>query len=89
MKYTPCNELEYYFPEDYQYNDCIFSEDEFKLSKIKWIIDNKLTNNEKIFFLIFVENYSNYTKTSKIIGCSTPTLKKYINLINKKIKSYL
>ena len=89
MKYTPCNELEYYFPEDYQYNDCIFSEDEFKLSKIKWIIDNKLTNNEKIFFLIFVENYSNYTKTSKIIGCSTPTIKKYINLINKKIKSYL
>ena len=89
MKYTPCNELEYYYPEDYQYNDCIFSEDEFKLSKIKWIIDNKLTNNEKIFFLIFVENYSNYTKTSKIIGCSTPTLKKYINLINKKIKSYL
>lgn len=89
MKYTPCNELEYYFPEDYQYNDCIFSEDEFKLSKIKWIIDNKLTNNEKIFFLIFVDNYSNYTKTSKIIGCSTPTLKKYINLINKKIKSYL
>ena len=89
MKYTPCNELEHYFPEDYQYNDCIFSEDEFKLSKIKWIIDNKLTNNEKIFFLIFVENYSNYTKTSKIIGCSTPTLKKYINLINKKIKSYL
>ena len=89
MKYTPCNELEYYFPEDYRYNDCIFSEDEFKLSKIKWIIDNKLTNNEKIFFFFFVENYSNYTKTSKIIGCSTPTLKKYINLINKKIKSYL
>lgn len=89
MKYIQYNEMEYYYPEDYCYDNDIFNNDDFLLSKIKWIIDKKLTINERTLFLIFVNNYSNYSKTSKILGCSTPTLKKYINLINNKIKYYL
>ena len=74
-----------YYPEDYSYDESIFNDNEFYVSKIKWILDNKLPHNERALFLIFTENMSNYAKTSKQINCSIPTLRKYIGMIRQKI----
>lgn len=29
---------------EYEYNDSIFNEEDFKISKIKWIVENKLSH---------------------------------------------
>lgn len=78
-----------YYPEDYSYDDSVFTDNEYSLNKIKWILDNKLTHNERALFLLFTENLSNYAKTSKQLNCSIPTLRKYIALIRTKITNYL
>ena len=57
----------------------------FSGTKIKWILDNRLSHTERALFLIFTENMSNYAKTSKQINCSIPTLRKYIGMIRQKI----
>lgn len=74
-----------YYPEDYSYSEDAFCKDEFKISKIKWILDNILSTNERTIFLTFTNNDSNYAKTSRIIHCSIPTLRKYISNIRLKI----
>lgn len=78
-----------YYPEDFNYSMDILNQDEYRISKIKWVIDNKLTTNERTIFLTFTHNYSNYAKTSRIVKCSIPTLRKYISLIRTKIISNL
>lgn len=84
----PLPEYQYY-PEDFCFNDDIWDEDDDKIRRIKWIIDNKLSIGDKNIFLLYTHNSSNYHKLSRILGCSVTTARNKICIIRNKIKSYL
>ena len=79
-----------YYPEDYSLdvND-IFNEDSEQIRKIKWIIDNKLTDSEKTIFLMYTERNSSASATAKVLHCTPATVRNYINRIRQKIKENL
>ena len=79
-----------YYPEDYSLdvND-IFNEDSEQIRKIKWIIDNKLTDSEKTIFLMYTERNSSASATAKVLNCTPATVRNYINRIRQKIKDNL
>ena len=79
-----------YYPEDYSLdvND-IFNEDSEQIRKIKWIIDNKLTDSEKTIFLMYTERNSSASATAKVLHCTPATVRNYINRIRQKIKDNL
>lgn len=78
-----------YYVEDFQFNDDIWDCDDFKIRKIKWIIDNKLSVGEKEIFLLYAHNDSNYHTLAKIMGCSVNTCRNKIIIIRNKINHYL
>lgn len=79
-----------YYPEDYSFNESdIFNEDSEQIRKIKWIIDNKLTDSEKTIFLMYTERNSSASATAKVLRCTPATVRNYINRIRQKIKDNL
>lgn len=78
-----------YYPEDYSFNSDIFNEDSEQIRKIKWIIDNKLTDSEKTIFLMYTERNSSASATAKVLHCTPATVRNYINRIRQKIKDNL
>ena len=79
-----------YYPEDYSFNENdIFNEDSEQIRKIKWIIDNKLTDSEKVIFLMYTERNSSASATAKVLNCTPATVRNYINRIRQKIKDNL
>ena len=79
-----------YYPEDYSFNENdIFNEDSEQIRKIKWIIDNKLTDSEKVIFLMYTERNSSASATAKVLHCTPATVRNYINRIRQKIKDNL
>ena len=78
-----------YYPEDYSFENDIFSEDSEQIRKIKWIIDNKLTDSEKTIFLMYTERNSSASATAKVLNCTPATVRNYINRIRQKIKDNL
>ena len=78
-----------YYPEDYSFEADIFNEDSEQIRKIKWIIDNKLTDSEKAIFLMYTERNSSASATAKVLRCTPATVRNYINRIRQKIKDNL
>ena len=78
-----------YYPEDYSFESDIFNEDSEQIRKIKWIIDNKLTDSEKTIFLMYTERNSSASATAKVLNCTPATVRNYINRIRQKIKDNL
>lgn len=78
-----------YYPEDYSFESDIFNEDSEQIRKIKWIIDNKLTDSEKTIFLMYTERNSSASATAKVLHCTPATVRNYINRIRQKIKDNL
>ena len=78
-----------YYPEDYSFTSDIFNEDSEQIRKIKWIIDNKLTDSEKTIFLMYTERNSSASATAKVLNCTPATVRNYINRIRQKIKENL
>ena len=78
-----------YYPEDYSFTSDIFNEDSEQIRKIKWIIDNKLTESEKTIFLMYTERNSSASATAKVLNCTPATVRNYINRIRQKIKENL
>ena len=79
-----------YYPEDYSFNENdIFNEDSEQIRKIKWIIDNKLTDSEKVIFLMYTERNASASATAKVLHCTPATVRNYINRIRQKIKDNL
>ena len=78
-----------YYPEDYSFENDIFNEDSEQIRKIKWIIDNKLTESEKTIFLMYTERNSSASATAKVLNCTPATVRNYINRIRQKIKDNL
>lgn len=78
-----------YYPEDYSFDNDIFNEDSEQIRKIKWIIDNKLTDSEKAIFLMYTDRNSSASATAKVLRCTPATVRNYINRIRQKIKDNL
>lgn len=78
-----------YYPEDYSFDSDIFNEDSEQIRKIKWIIDNKLTDSEKTIFLMYTHRYASASATAKVLNCTPATVRNYINRIRQKIKDNL
>lgn len=79
-----------YYPEDYSFDENdIFNEDSEQIRKIKWIIDNKLTDTEKAIFLMYTDRNSSASATAKVLHCTPATVRNYINRIRQKIKDNL
>ena len=78
-----------YYPEDFSFDNDIFNEDSEQIRKIKWIIDNKLTESEKTIFLMYTERNSSASATAKVLNCTPATVRNYINRIRQKIKDNL
>ena len=78
-----------YYPEDYSFESDIFNEDSEQIRKIKWIIDNKLTDSEKTIFLMYTDRNSSASATAKVLNCTPATVRNYINRIRQKIKDNL
>ena len=70
--------------EDYRYNDDIFSQEPERTARVKWIIDNKLTDVERILILLYVDLQS-YRKLAKKLTISHQTCAKEVRRIRAKI----
>lgn len=74
--------------DDYEYNNSIWSEDDERVAKLKYIISKYLTDTEKIIFLNYAECNSNNNELARKMGVNAPTLRYYIKKIIQKIKYY-
>jgi len=70
--------------EDYRYGGDIFSQDPDRVARVKWIIDNRLTDVERILILLYVDCQS-YRKLGKRLGLSHQTCANEVRRIKKKI----
>lgn len=70
--------------EDYRYNFDIFSPDDERVTKVKYIIDNRLTQVDKTIILLYADCGS-LRKLGKRMGMSHMTLQKEVKRIKKII----
>jgi len=72
--------------DEYTYNDDVFDEDDDKIRKIKWIITNKLTPNERKMWVIYLEYNLKVNDMARAMGIKSATLRYYINNLTNKIR---
>lgn len=70
--------------EDYRFDGSIFSAEPDKTARLKWIIDHRLTDVERIIILLYVDCQS-YRKLAKKLTLSHQTCAKEVRRIKKKI----
>ena len=70
--------------EDYRFDGGLFSQEEGRLAAVKWIIDNRLTEAERIVILLYTDCQS-YRKLAKRMGMSHMTIARAVRRIRKKI----
>lgn len=70
--------------EDYRFDGSIFSQEPDRIARVKWIIDNRLTEVERILILLYVDCQS-YRKLGKRLGLSHQTCAKEVRRIKAKI----
>ena len=70
--------------EDYRYDADIFSKEPERIARVKWIIDNRLTEVERILILLYVDCQS-YRKLAKKLTLSHQTCAKEVRRIRDKI----
>lgn len=70
--------------EDYRWDGSIFSQEPDRIARVKWIIDNRLTDTERIFILLYVDCQS-YRKLGRRMGLSHQTCAKEVRRIKAKI----
>ena len=70
--------------EDYRFDGSIFSVEPEKVARLKWIIDNRLTEVERIIILLYTDCQS-YRKLAKKLTLSHQTIAREVRRIKKKI----
>ena len=69
---------------EYAHDPSIFTEDEGRVNAVKWIIDNRLTETERIIILLYTDCHS-YRKLAKKMGMSHFPIAKEVRRIRAKI----
>lgn len=70
--------------EDYRFDPSIFSQEPERVARLKWIIDNRLTDVERILILLYIDCQS-YRKLAKKLTLSHQTCAKEVRRIKDKI----
>ena len=70
--------------EDYRFDGSIFSEEPERVARLKWIIDNRLTEVERIIILLYIDCHS-CRKLGKKLTLSHNTVAKEVRRIRAKI----
>ena len=70
---------------EYDYNSSIFNEEDFKISKLKWIIANKLSQSDRTILLLYCE-LGSQRKVGKMLGVSGSTVNIELKRIRKQVK---
>lgn len=70
--------------EDYRFDADIFSQEPERIARLKWILDNRLTEVERIIILLYVDCQS-YRKLAKRLTISHQTCAREVRRIKKKI----
>lgn len=70
--------------EDYAYNADIFNPEDERVSAVKWIIANRLTQVERTIILLYTDCQS-YRKLGKRLRVSHSTCRTIVQGIRKKI----
>ena len=74
--------------QDYTYNPDIMNEEDERLTRVKKIIDQKLSLADKTIILLYVD-YQSYRKLGKRLGVSHMTLRREVQRIkNIILKEY-
>ena len=70
--------------EDYRFDGSIFSEESERVARLKWILDNRLTEVERIIILLYIDCHS-CRKLGKKLTLSHNTVAKEVRRIRAKI----
>ena len=70
--------------KEYAYSDDIFTEDDNKISLLKYIIKNKLNQVDQTIILLYAD-YQSYRKLGKRFGMSHMTIRKEVMRIKNLI----
>ena len=70
--------------EDYAWDPSIFSEEDERVARLKYIINRKLTQPERAIFLLYTEMQS-YRKLGERLNISHTTCRTLVEQIKKKI----
>ena len=69
---------------DYKYNPDPFCEDDPKVSKLKWVIENGISQTDRIIILLYSE-LGSQRKVGKMLGVSASTVNIQLKRIRKQI----
>ncbi|MGN0191080.1 MAG: hypothetical protein ACI39U_05435 [Candidatus Cryptobacteroides sp.] len=69
---------------EYAFNPDIMTEDDERVSRLKWIIDNRLSIADKTIILLYAEIQS-YRKLGRLMGLSHMTVRREVVRIKKII----
>ena len=69
---------------EYAFNPDIMTEDDERVSRLKWIIDNRLSVADKTIILLYAEIQS-YRKLGRLMGLSHMTVRREVVRIKKII----
>lgn len=88
MATTQQSDITRYFKPDYEFHDDPMDKDSFKMRKLKWIIDYKLSPGERDLFLLYTENDANCAKMARHYDVPISTMRIKLLSIKNKIKYY-
>lgn len=88
IKVTDTVELSNSIIEEYMPNKSIFNKDRTTVDRLKHIIANHLTVNERSIFILYLECNNKFKLMAKILNTTDSTvLKNYIARVKQKIRN--
>lgn len=88
IRYQLTNSMTSNVVDDYTYYEDIFNEDDEKISKLKYIITNHLTDTERMIWIRYCELDSNTNELAREMNVNSPALRYYLKKIKQKILYY-
>lgn len=70
--------------EDFRFDADIFSTEDERSARLKWVLDNRLLEPERILLLLYIEAQS-YRKLADRMGVAHQTIARNISRIRKKV----
>ena len=73
---------------DYVFRDDPFCEDDVKVRRVKWVVENRLTQADRTIILLYAE-IGSYRKLGRRLGLSHTTVKNEVHRIRRIIQDNL
>jgi hypothetical protein len=72
---------------EYENNDSIWNEDSLELRRIKYILENYLTPNERLLFILYLECNNRFKEFTKLTNSELSVARSYIMRLKLKIRN--